>query len=62
MIACCADVGFGWSTLPEEGFAELLADVFALLPFPAEICLSLSPSPQKVSAKVMSPNDKIDFI
>jgi hypothetical protein len=62
MIACWAAVGFGCSTLLEDVFDELLEDVLALLLLPADICLSLSPSPQKVSAKVMSPNDKIDFI
>jgi hypothetical protein len=64
IIACCAAVGFGFSTLPDddEDDDELLDDEFVPDPPEPESCFSLSPSPQKVSANVISPNVKIDLM
>jgi len=65
MIACCADVGLGFSTLPEELFDELLdedEDDELVPELPDDSCFNLSPSPQNVSANVISPNVRIDFM
>lgn len=62
MIACCVSVGFGFSTLPDDAVDELFDVEFVPDPPDPDNCFSLSPRPQNVSAKVISPNDKIDFI
>jgi hypothetical protein len=66
MIACCAAVGLGVSTLPDDDDVAVdddeFDDEFVFAPPEPESCFSLSPNPQNVSAKVINANDKIDFI
>ena len=66
MMACWAAVGDGFSTVPPAvgSFdAPAGAEFEPPVPLPElEACLRRSPSPQNVSAKIINPNDTIDFI
>ena len=69
-IVCCSAVSFGFSTLAvdevDDEFAdefepELLLAVFVFVSVEPVNCLSLSPNPQNVSAKDISPKVRSDF-